>query len=186
MYFFFLQFTSLTQHFGGGELQWQQDFFPRRRLLHFCSISRKSQLGDLGALRKARQGRGTCFLFFLCCWCSFLLSTLCFENCWQCHGRHQILFVYSLVITCFPFVLSFWPHQQGWPRSSLYIAKKYEELKETHKNWPDRYSSMFYLWLTWLCHYDAPTLLSYTKKTYECNKVRLFLSFPFPCIVFIM
>jgi hypothetical protein len=27
---------------------------------------------------------------------------------------------------------------QGWPRSSLYITKKYEELKETHKAWPDR------------------------------------------------
>lgn len=27
---------------------------------------------------------------------------------------------------------------QGWPRSSLYITKKYEELKEAHKGWPDR------------------------------------------------
>ncbi|RYG93571.1 hypothetical protein EON65_58715 [archaeon] len=27
---------------------------------------------------------------------------------------------------------------EGWPRSDLYVRKKYEELKEIHKDWPDR------------------------------------------------
>lgn len=27
---------------------------------------------------------------------------------------------------------------EGWPRSELYVQKKYEELKEQHKAWPDR------------------------------------------------
>jgi len=31
---------------------------------------------------------------------------------------------------------------EGWPRSELYIAKKYEELKEQHQDWPDRMSTL--------------------------------------------
>lgn len=31
---------------------------------------------------------------------------------------------------------------EGWPRSELYIAKKYEELKEQHQHWPDRMSTL--------------------------------------------
>lgn len=27
---------------------------------------------------------------------------------------------------------------EGWPRSDLYVQKKYEELKAIHQNWPDR------------------------------------------------
>lgn len=28
---------------------------------------------------------------------------------------------------------------EGWPRSDLYVKKKYEELKESYQDWPDRY-----------------------------------------------
>lgn len=27
---------------------------------------------------------------------------------------------------------------EGWPRSDVYVQKKYEELKTIHQNWPDR------------------------------------------------
>lgn len=31
---------------------------------------------------------------------------------------------------------------EGWPRSELYVTKKYEELKERHKGWPDRLATL--------------------------------------------
>eukprot|EP01031_Cornospumella_fuschlensis_P031675 gene31675-38280_t len=31
---------------------------------------------------------------------------------------------------------------EGWPRSELYVKKKYEELKESLKNWPDRLATL--------------------------------------------
>lgn len=31
---------------------------------------------------------------------------------------------------------------EGWPRSEVYVKKKYEELLETHKGWPDRVESV--------------------------------------------
>lgn len=27
---------------------------------------------------------------------------------------------------------------EGWPRSDVYVQKKFEELKALHQNWPDR------------------------------------------------
>lgn len=27
---------------------------------------------------------------------------------------------------------------EGWPRSDLFVQKKYDELKNLHQNWPDR------------------------------------------------
>ena len=32
---------------------------------------------------------------------------------------------------------------EGWPRSSAYISKKYDELISTHGSWPDRYFRIF-------------------------------------------
>lgn len=31
---------------------------------------------------------------------------------------------------------------EGWPRSDLYTKKKYEELLEEHKDWPDRVATL--------------------------------------------
>ncbi len=28
---------------------------------------------------------------------------------------------------------------EGWPRSEAYVQKRYEELKNTHQSWPDRF-----------------------------------------------
>ena len=32
---------------------------------------------------------------------------------------------------------------QGWPRSDAYVKKKYEELLQSHSEWPDRYVCMY-------------------------------------------
>jgi hypothetical protein len=31
---------------------------------------------------------------------------------------------------------------EGWPRSDSYVAKRYEQLLEEHKAWPDRVASL--------------------------------------------
>jgi len=31
---------------------------------------------------------------------------------------------------------------EGWPRSAIYVSKKYDELKDTHSDWPDRLTSI--------------------------------------------